>query len=447
MPVRSALLGAALAVAVIVATVTFGSGLATLDSHPTLYGWNWSVAIKSGGHQQRPARGRAPPGPRSVRGRMDGYWFANAQLDGQTVPVLLTEAHAALGPPILSGHAVDANDQIVLGAATLAQLHKKVGDTVLASYGAPKDAPVYIAPTPLLIVGTATMPAIGVSGHLHPSMGTGALLPTGVEPAAMKRALTDPDPNLDGPIIDVVRLKKGVSPAAGRASLQRIVAATDKVMAADPNGEGDTYALLSVQRPAEIVNYQSTGSTPALLGLRTRGRRSRGPRPHPRRVSAAKATRAGIAQDTRLHTATTGCRGGLAGVGGGARRDRRRRAGRHRGRTLALDSLCPGHLRRSLSFGPGRPGRRGGPRYGDPGQPLGGHPRSDSGPYPDGACPASRVNTLRRRNSGGLMRITKNSRRTIRAQITCGVVAAPLFITAFTAIGVKRPGYDVAWIR
>jgi ABC-type lipoprotein release transport system permease subunit len=36
-------------------------------------------------------------------------------------------------------------------------------------------------------------------------------------------------------------------------------------MAADPNGQGDTYALLSVQRPAEIVNYQSTGSTPTLL--------------------------------------------------------------------------------------------------------------------------------------------------------------------------------------
>ena len=67
--------------------------------------------------------------------------------------------------------------------------------------------------------------------------------------------------------MDVVRLKSGVTLAAGRASLQRIVDAADKVMAADPNGQGDTYALLSVQRPAEIVNYQSTGATPALLAL------------------------------------------------------------------------------------------------------------------------------------------------------------------------------------
>ena len=196
-----------------------------------------------------------------------GYKFANVQIDGLTVPVLLTQAPAPLGPPILSGHALDKNDQVVLGSATLAALHKKVGDTILVSYGAPKDAPVYIPPTPLLIVGTATMPAIGVSGHLHPSMGTGAVLPTGLEPATFKRAIAQPDPNLNGPDMDIVRLKNGVTPSAGRASLQRIVEAADNVMAADPNGEGDTYAVLSVQRPAEIVNYQATGSTPAILAV------------------------------------------------------------------------------------------------------------------------------------------------------------------------------------
>ena len=194
-----------------------------------------------------------------------GYTFGNVQFDGLTVPVLLTRAHADLGPPILTGHAVDANNQVVLGSATLAALHKKLGDTVMITYGAPQNAPVYVPPSPMVIVGTATMPAIGASGHLHPSMGTGALLPTGLEPAAFKRALTQPDPNLNGPAIDVVRLRSGVTPAAGRASLQRIVDDANKVMAADPNGQGNTYALLSVQRPAEIVNYQSTGATPAVL--------------------------------------------------------------------------------------------------------------------------------------------------------------------------------------
>ena len=264
-PVRSALTGAVLAVAVVVATLTFGSSLATLDSHPALYGWNWTYAINS------PGTDDVPPVVGHLLSRdpevaaWTGYTFGNVQIDGLTVPVLLTQAHAELSPPILTGHVVDANNQIVLGSATLAALHKKIGDTVMVSYGAPQDAPIYVPPSPMVIAGTATMPAIGVSGHLHPSMGTGALLPTGLEPAAFKRALLQPDPNLNGPAIDVVRLKNGVPPAAGRASLQRVVATADKVMAEDPNGQGDTYALLSVQRPAEIVNYQSTGATPAVL--------------------------------------------------------------------------------------------------------------------------------------------------------------------------------------
>ncbi len=224
-PVRSALLGAVLAVTVVVATLTFGSSLATLNSHPTLYGWNWSYAINS------PATDNVPPVVGKLLSRdpdvaaWTGYTFGNVQIDGLTVPALLTQAHAALGPPILSGHAVDENNQVVLGSATLAALHKKVGDTVSVSYGAPRDAPVYIAPTPLLIVGAATMPAIGVSGHLHTSMGTGALLPTGLEPAAFKRALAQPDRNQDGPAMDVVRLKNGVTPSVGQSSLRRIVEA------------------------------------------------------------------------------------------------------------------------------------------------------------------------------------------------------------------------------
>src|ERR1019366_8049417 len=48
-PVRSALFGAVLAVAIVVATLTFGSSLNTLVTHPALYGWNWNYALSSGG--------------------------------------------------------------------------------------------------------------------------------------------------------------------------------------------------------------------------------------------------------------------------------------------------------------------------------------------------------------------------------------------------------------
>ena len=265
-PVRSALLGTALAVLMVVATLTFGSSLQTLVSHPALYGWNWSYAFEqsTGGNVPPQVRGLLSHSP-DVAG-WTGFSFASAQIDGQTVPILAGSVHAEVTPPILTGHGLEANDQIVLGSATLAQLHERVGDRVVVSYGSPKDAPFYVPPTSLVIVGTATMPSIGGSESLHPSMGTGALVANAIQPAAMIRATTSPYPTLNGPTMVVVRLRDGVSPAEGLAALQRIADVGTKALAALPNGQGGgTIVVLPVQHPAEIVNYRSMGATPTIL--------------------------------------------------------------------------------------------------------------------------------------------------------------------------------------
>ncbi len=264
-PVRSALLGSVLAVGVVVATLTFGSGLRTLVTHPALYGWNWNYAIEEIGG------GSIPPTAETLLDHdpdvasWTGYRFANAQIDRQTVPILLGGAGAAVSPPILSGHRLEASGQIVVGAATLDQLHKRVGEPVTVTYGTAKDFPVYVPPTKLMVVGTATLPAVGNSGDLHTSMGTGALVPISVLPPAFQKAITSRDPNENGPDMIAVRLRKGVTAAAGRASMQAIASAATKVMAADPSEAGDTYEVLAVQQPAEIVNYSSTGATPIVL--------------------------------------------------------------------------------------------------------------------------------------------------------------------------------------
>jgi hypothetical protein len=270
-PVRSALVGAVLAVAVVVTTLTFASGLRSLDSHPALYGWNWNYAISSPGGSSVPPLSFGLLNHDPDVAAWTGYDFADVAIDGQTVPVLLSSSHAALNPPILSGRPLEAKNQIVLGAATLAALHKKIGDTVMVSYGSPKDAPVYVPPTPLRIVGTVTLPALGTSGALHPSMGTGAMIDRDVEPPSFKKAISQSDPNLNGFDVEVVRIRHGISPSAGRTSLRRITSSTDRLMASDPAGEGDVYRVIGVQRPAEIVNYQTTGTTPGILaaGLAT----------------------------------------------------------------------------------------------------------------------------------------------------------------------------------
>ena len=145
-------------------------------------------------------------------------------------------------------------------------LHKRVGDTVIGSFGTPNTAPLYIPPFKLVIVGTATLPAIGGASNFadHPSMGTGGVLSDHVSPAFV-HAAQNPDPNLNGPGLVFVRLRSGVSAAAGMADMKRIATLSDKVFAADPNATGDTVEVLGVQHPAEIVNYQSTGATPVIL--------------------------------------------------------------------------------------------------------------------------------------------------------------------------------------
>jgi hypothetical protein len=270
-PVRSALLGTSLAVVLAVATVTFGSSLQTLVTHPPLYGWNWTYMLSQVGS----GGGNVPPQAFTLLAHdsevaaYTGISYNDAELDGHNIPFLFGQAHAKVTPAILSGHAVENTHQIVLGAATMAQLHKHLHDPVFVSYGAPEDAPIYLPRTRLVIVGTATMPAVGFASIVsdHTSMGTGAFVANGLLPAAFQKATESPDPTLNGPNLALVRLRAGVSATAGRADMQRIARAANRAFAAVPNGggAGDTVAVVTVQRPAEIVDYRTIGVTPALL--------------------------------------------------------------------------------------------------------------------------------------------------------------------------------------
>jgi len=263
-PVRSAMLGAMLAVTTVAATLTFGSSLTTLVSHPPLYGWNWSYVLQG---VNIPPQSQTLLDHDPLVAGWTGVYFIDLEIGGQVVPAVVTGTPAQVSPTILAGHQPDSRRQIVLGAQTLRELHKRIGDTVDVSYGAPDDAPFYIPPTRETIVGTSTLPAIGEPQSLHTSMGTGALIQASVAPPAMQRALTYQNATLDGPTAALVQLKKGVSPSAGLASLQRIAQAGTRAFEELPSSlyTGQSVYVLPVQYPAEIENYRSVGATPALL--------------------------------------------------------------------------------------------------------------------------------------------------------------------------------------
>ena len=249
-PVRSAILGAGLAVVAVVGTLVFGSSLRSLVSHPRLYGWNWDYILVAGG-----TSGNAPERPATALLNGDGYvrawsgaYFDDVRIAGHVVPVIGERAGTAIQPPILSGHGMEGPDQVVLGAVTLGQLHEQLGDTVTVDTGSG-------APHRLQIVGTAAMPTIGGPGP-HLEMGTGAILSYDLIPPAARNPFNDPTPGPEAIFVDV---RPGVDHAAATRSLQRIADALS-------NNFNFGVALGPVLRPAEIVNYRSLGTTPAVLG-------------------------------------------------------------------------------------------------------------------------------------------------------------------------------------
>ena len=250
-PVRSAILGAVLALTVVTGTFTFGSSLDTLVSHPSLYGWNWNSMLLSGfsGDEDLPQHEATTLLEHDpyVSG-ISGIYFGSLKIDGQRVPVLGGSPGAPVQPPLLSGHGFDAANQVVLGATTLADLHAHVGDTVTVSNGATK-------PTRLTVAGTATMPAIGTQGP-HLEMGSGALLDYDLIPATARNLQESTVP---GPNAFLIRLRPGANPTSARRSLSRI----ESRLNASSDGAGGVVGVL---RPAEIANYRSIGTLPGLLG-------------------------------------------------------------------------------------------------------------------------------------------------------------------------------------
>lgn len=251
-PMRSAIIGAAIALIIVGATVTFASSLRTLVSNPALYGWNWSAALNGGGGVgDLPKAIFAPLAKDPDIATTSNAYFATLRIDGELVPVMGEDPGATIQPPLLSGHDLETAGQVVLGASTLDLLHKTVGDTVVVKSGRSKA-------TTLQIVGTATMPAYGQATGSHLEMGVGAVLNYTLIPL-FERDIFDLPP---GPNAILIRYRHGVSAAAGEKSIDHAVkVAGGTIDSTAPNGLYD-----AVERPAEIVNYRSLGDTPIELG-------------------------------------------------------------------------------------------------------------------------------------------------------------------------------------
>lgn len=247
-PVRSVMAGLTISVVALVAAVTFGSSLTALVNTPRLYGWAWDATLLDGGGYgeghvdiARQVFGK----DRNVDAFAGGY-FGSDEIDGKSTPLLGSTPGASVHPPILEGRSIETVNEAVLGSHTLAELHKSIGDTIVLGSGAQTHK--------LRIVGTATLPTIGIIHGQYTSLGVGAIVDTALVPGY--------DTNIQaggytGPNVWFVKFRPGIDQASARRELAREMAP----IGSDP----ESLVLLSAQRPAEIVNAADIGSAPKLL--------------------------------------------------------------------------------------------------------------------------------------------------------------------------------------
>jgi len=242
-PVRAALGGAVVAVIALVASLVFGTSLRSLVDDPRLYGWNWDATVLDEvgyGDIDVAKAGALLDGDPAVAA-WSGAYFQSIDLDGRDLPAIGVSVRAPVGPPILSGRQVEAPGEVVLGSTTLADLGKRIGDTVVLDPGG--------VAQPLQVVGTAVLPTLGPVFGAYTSLGDGAMMAYDQMPGW--------DQISPGPKALFIRFR----PSADRgAAFERISDGLPGISHLEGTAE-----LLEVQRPAEIVNYESMGSTPALL--------------------------------------------------------------------------------------------------------------------------------------------------------------------------------------
>ncbi|MCU1401585.1 MAG: hypothetical protein JWN62_4694 [Acidimicrobiales bacterium] len=253
--VRPVIVAGMISAATIMAAVTFGASFRVLLASPPLYGWNWDAAIfdQSGYGNINLAAAHAAFDKRPEIVGWSGGYFGTDSLDGRNVALLGLEVGSDVTPPILTGRMIRADDEIVLGTKTASMLGKDIGDNV--------DIGVVGTATSLTIVGTATLPTLGISHGAHTSLGVGAIVAPqhvpGYDRQAFGEGPSGTPASAAGPPVVFIRF----SPDAPRSATDAIIADAAASIGQYPG----SAAVIGPQRPAEIVNTSDVGSVPVLL--------------------------------------------------------------------------------------------------------------------------------------------------------------------------------------
>jgi hypothetical protein len=239
-PVRTTLISAAVAIAVLIATLTFGASLNHLATAPLLQGWNWDAVI--GNPHSEPIYDKAV---RTLGGNADIGGFSGIAgpvglpVNGHEVAFMGVETvKGAVTPPVIEGQVPNAPDEIALGAKELRRLHTSVGKTVKVGDGEHSQT--------MRIVGRSVLTPVIVNDQVR--LGEGAVV---TMKAFNDLAPPDSDPESLGENVFLMRFRPGVNRAAVLGRLRSDFPGT----------------VLTAVRPADVENLRRVNGLPGLLAI------------------------------------------------------------------------------------------------------------------------------------------------------------------------------------
>jgi ABC-type antimicrobial peptide transport system permease subunit len=167
-PVRSTVLGVAIGIAAVVASLGFAANLSHLLRTPVQYGWNWDRLVTTENENLSPDETRAVLGARGVDATDRGTTGVDVTIDGKaTTAIIMEPPQGNRGiVPVLSGRNPIRSGEILLGQRTMRLLGKRIGDSVhVVAFGGNPSGETF------QVVGMGVLPVVSDAGGL----GTGAV--------------------------------------------------------------------------------------------------------------------------------------------------------------------------------------------------------------------------------------------------------------------------------
>jgi ABC-type antimicrobial peptide transport system permease subunit len=247
-PVRSAMLGLAVAVAAVAGAGTFGANLLRLVSTPSLYGQDWNIAFEGQFGTITPKQFNQLTG--HVPGITGVTYGVNGAITIGTTVVPAIGLAPGSGPmtssTVITGHPPATAGQIALGGSVLRQLGLRVGETV--TVGTPSGTHT------MLITGSAVFPFFGQGSFTPTDAGQGAETTAPVLAPLANAA----NGSVGGYNFALVNFAPGPARQANIAAFQRAWSSFCATIQ-------QNTCLVTDQRPNTVTNFAAIDATPEIL--------------------------------------------------------------------------------------------------------------------------------------------------------------------------------------